>query len=216
MFRITDTVKHLIIINTLMFFGTMVILGERAPYPREFWDWGRLTLALFFPTSEYFSPVQIVTHMFMHGDLFHLFFNMFAIYMFGSAMESLWGPKKFLIYYLFTGFGAMLLYLLVQYLGVVMTGTELLSIENTPMLGASGAVFGLLAAYGMKFPDNVIQLIFPPIALKAKYFVMIYGAIELYLGISGANTGIAHFAHLGGALFGVLLIIYWKKTGNSL
>lgn len=216
MFRITDTVKHLIIINALMFFATNMLMGEGLSHPGSFWEMGRYGLALFFPTSDFFYPIQLVTHMFMHGDLFHLFFNMFAIYMFGSAMESLWGPKKFLLYYFFTGFGAMLLYLLVQYVGVVMTGAELSSIENTPMLGASGAVFGLLAAYGMKFPDNVIQLIFPPIALKAKYFVMIYGAIELFLGVSGANTGIAHFAHLGGALFGVLLIIYWKKTGNSL
>lgn len=216
MFRITETVKHLIIINALMYFVTNMLMGEGIARPESFWEMGRYGLALFFPTSDFFYPIQVVSHMFMHGDLFHLFFNMFAVYMFGSAMESLWGAKKFLIYYLFTGFGAMLLYLLVQYLGVVISGADISMIENTPMLGASGAVFGLLAAYGMKFPNNVIQLIFPPIPLKAKYFVLIYGALELFLGISGANTGIAHFAHLGGALFGVLLILYWRKTGNSL
>lgn len=216
MLRITETVKHLIIINVLMFFGTKILLGEGMSNPEGFWELGRYGLALFFPTSDHFYPVQIITHMFMHGDQFHLLFNMFAVYMFGSALESYWGAKRFLTYYLFTGFGAMLLYLLVQYLSSVINGVPLMYIENTPMLGASGAVFGLLAGYGMKFPNNVLQLIFPPIALKAKYFVLIYGALELYLGFSGANTGIAHFAHIGGALFGVLLIFYWRKTGNSL
>lgn len=206
MIKITDTVKHLLIINVLMYFGTTLL---ESPL-----DWDRGTLALFFPFTEHFQPLQIVTHMFMHGDLNHLFFNMFAIYIFGSAMETYWGAKKFLFYYLFSGFGAMLLYLFTLYFEAIyiVGNPDLLSVS--PAWGASGAVFGLLVAYGMTFPNNVLQLIFPPVALKAKYFVIIYAVIELYLGVSGHNTGIAHFAHLGGALFGFLLVMYWRKYEN--
>ena len=212
--KITDTVKHLLIINVLVYFATLLLMGEGERSAETFWELGRYGFALFFPTSDHFYPIQLVTHMFMHADEMHLLFNMFAVYMFGTALETYWGAKKFLIYYLVTGFGAMLLYLLVQYLGVMNDPVGLAAIEKIPMLGASGAVFGLLAGFGMLFPNNVIQLLFPPIALKAKYFVLIYAAIELYLGVSGMNTGIAHFAHLGGALFGVLIILYWRKTDN--
>ena len=198
--RITDVVKNLLIINVIVFFGTKIMLGAE-----------RGMFALYYPSlEEYFRPYQVITHMFMHGNEQHLFFNMFALYMFGSALEAYMGAKKFLFYYLFTGFGAMALHLFVNYL-------EIQYMNGSPgsVWGASGSVFGLLAGYGMLFPNQRIMLLIPPIPMKAKYFVSIYAAIELFLGVSSFNTGIAHFAHLGGALFGVLLILYWRKTGNS-
>ena len=215
MYRITEVVKHLLILNVLVYFGTLFLLGD--PYVSDTNEiaWGRMQLAMFYPTSDYFQPFQIVTHMFMHGNTMHLFFNMFGLFMFGPPLESMWGPKRFLFYYLITGFGALLLNLLVifvqhHYLG----GVEEISFYH--MVGASGAIFGLLAGYGLSFPENRIMLLFPPIPMKAKYFVLIYAGIELFLGVGGVNTGIAHFAHLGGALFGLLLILYWRKYGSSL
>lgn len=222
--RMTDVVKNLIIINVLMYFGTLIILKE--PSYEEIVSsmmeessnlraWGRFQLAIFFPTSDFFRPYQIVTHMFMHSDIRHLFFNMFGLYMFGSALEALWGSRRFLFYYLFCGLGASVLQMLVMYLQIQngLVGTET---ENIPMLGASGAIFGLLAGYGLKFPNNLLQFIFPPITMRAKYFVLLYAGVELFFGVSGFNTGIAHFAHLGGALFGLLIILYWQKFGSRL
>ncbi len=194
MIRISDSVKHLLIINVLFF----VVAHFLMPGLRHY-------LALHYPFTEYFQPYQLVTHMFMHADFTHLFFNMFALYMFGSALESYFGPKRFLFFYFFTGFGAVILYTFVQYL----TGT------SYSVVGASGAVFGLLAGFGTLFPNTRIMLLFPPIPLKAKYFVLIYAAIELFLGVSGRSTGVAHFAHLGGALFGYLLIVYWRRRGMN-
>ena len=204
--RVTDVVRHLLIINVLMFIGTM-FLG----------DWERLRwLAMFFPTSDFFMPHQIVTHMFMHANITHIFFNMFGLYMFGPPLESLWGPKKFLFYYLITGFGALALHLFVSYLEINgYIGGAGASLVNVPMLGASGAIFGLLAGFAMKFPNVQIMLLFPPIPMRAKYFVLLYAVAELWLGLSGRSTGIAHFAHLGGALFGVLIILYWQKFGTN-
>jgi membrane associated rhomboid family serine protease len=223
MLRITDVVKHLLIINILMFFGTM-FLGEPSNVLLE--DlvllrqtdlslWGRLRLAMFYPASPFFEPYQIITHMFMHGGGTHLFFNMFALFMFGPPIEATWGPRRFLFYYLLTGFGALALHIVVQYIELQYLGAPQYT-KHIPMLGASGAVFGLLLAYGMLFPNSIIQLIFPPIPMKAKYFVLIFAGIELFLGVGGFNTGIAHFAHLGGALFGFLLILYWRKFGTRL
>jgi len=198
-----------------MYFGT-TLLGDPAinPSTGEVVDWGRYFLALFYPTSEYFRPFQLVTHMFMHANISHLFFNMFGLFMFGPPLESLWGPRRFLFYYLFTGFGAMVLHLGVKYIELNMGMMPEWAI-NTPMLGASGAVFGLLAGYGMKFPNTMIMLIFPPIPMRAKYFVMLYAGVELFLGLSPFQTGVAHFAHLGGALFGFLLILYWRKFPST-
>lgn len=227
--RVTEVVKYLLIINIVMYFGTEMI-GDSTRI-----------LAMFYPLSDNFQPFQIVTHMFMHGSPSHLFFNMFALFMFGSALESFWGPKRFLFFYLATGLGAAALYSLTQYFefqylassldpevierlksGARTPGNyagktwyTLYGIWHGSVLGASGAVFGLLAGYGTLFPNNVIQLLIPPIPMKAKYFVLIYAAIELFLGMSSFNTGIAHFAHLGGALFGFLLIIYWRKKGSN-
>lgn len=215
--RITDTVKHLLIINVLVYIGSMLIgnpesdtmlslINERS---NLFADWGRYRLAMFFPTSEYFKPFQIVTHMFMHGNVGHLFFNMFGLFMFGPPLESVWGAKRFLGFYLITGFGALGLHLLATLFEIqVMDGSPYLI--NVPMLGASGAIFGLLAGFGMIFPNATIMLLFPPIPMKAKYFVLIYAVIELFLGVSNLNAGVAHFAHVGGAIFGVLLVLYWR------
>jgi membrane associated rhomboid family serine protease len=205
MYRITEVVKNLLIINILMFIGTNIVMGD-----------SRVILAVFYPPSDFFQPYQLVTHMFMHANLTHLLFNMFALFIFGPPLEAMMGPKRFLFYYLFTGFGALFLYFLVKYLEISMgsySAPELEKLYNTPMLGASGAVFGLLAGYALYFPNNILQLIFPPIALRAKYFVLIYAVAELFLGLGRFNTGIAHFAHLGGALFGLLLVLYWRRYG---
>lgn len=230
MFRISDVVKHLLIINILMYFGTLALLGDpnigsgalmNEPEGYRVTDWARYMFAMFYPTSEYFQPYQIITHMFMHGDVMHLFFNMFALFMFGPPLEITWGPKRFLFFYLATGLGAMLLYLFVKYLELTYFGDSIsANAINIPMLGASGAVFGILAGYGLMFPNSVIQLIFPPIPLKAKYFVAIYAGVELFSGLSSfarvTNGGVAHFAHVGGALFGLLIILYWRKYGSRL
>ena len=209
MFRITEVVKNLLIINILMFFATRMLMGDYPMYVTDFSSLGRLKLAMFYPTSEYFRPYQIITHMFMHADFSHLFFNMFALFMFGPPLESLWGPKRFLYYYLACGFGALGLHMIVKFIEMNYLGGP--SFINIPMLGASGAVFGILAGFGIKFPDTRIMLLFPPIPMKARVFVLIYAGLELFLGLGPFNTGIAHFAHLGGALFGFLLIQYWDK-----
>ncbi len=223
MFRVTDVVKHLLIINILMFFGTFIawdplesvmeslILQQSS----DFWEWQRYTLALFFPTSDYFRPFQIITHMFMHADPRHLFFNMFMLFMFGPALESFWGPRRFLFYYLVSGFGAFILQLLVTYVEL-QNGLVPGYVANIPLLGASGAIFGILVGYGVLFPNNVLQLIIPPIPIKAKYLVIILAVAELFMGLSPFNTGVAHFAHLGGGLAGFLLILYWRKFGSRL
>lgn len=223
MFRVTEVVKHLLILNILMYLGTLLLgdpsngtsmdlINERMT---DFSQWGRYRLAMFFPTSEYFRPYQVVTHMFMHADVGHLFFNMFAVFMFGPPLEATWGPKRFLFYYLFAGFGSVLLHTLVRGIEIYWFGESIFA-ANVPSLGASGAVFGLLVGYGMLFPENRIMLLFPPIPLKAKYFVLIYAGVELFMGLGNLNTGVAHYAHLGGALFGFLLILYWRKFGSRL
>ena len=149
-----------------------------------------------------FAPWQLFTYGFLHGDLVHIAFNMFALWMFGRELELLMGPKRFLTYYLTCMVGAGLVQLLVaKFQGGLY-----------PTIGASGGVFGILLAFGLAFPNRMIVLIFPPIPMRAKYFVLIYGLLELYLGVSGNAPGVANFAHLGGMLFGFLLLTYWNKT----
>lgn len=148
-----------------------------------------------------FAPWQLVTYGFLHGGFAHVFFNMFALYMFGMPIESAWGTRRFLIYYFVCMIGAGLVQLTVA----AVTG------EVYPTIGASGAVFGLLLAYGMMYPNSTIMLLFPPIPMKAKYFVIGYGALTLFFGVTGTMSGIAHFAHLGGMLFGLGLILYWGR-----
>ncbi len=145
-------------------------------------------------------PWQLLTYGFLHEGFQHLFFNMLAVFMFGAALEHTWGEKRFLTYYLVCVAGAGVCQLLVSWL---------LS-SGTPVLGSSGGVFGLLMAYGMLFPDERILLVFPPIPMKARTFVILYGVIELLMGITGIQPNVAHFTHLGGMLFGWLLIRYWR------
>ncbi len=206
--------KSLIIINVLVFL--MYCLN------REFMI---INFAMFYPTSPYFKPWQIITHMFMHGGFWHIFFNMYTLFMFGSILERAWGSKKFLFYYFVTGLGAVALHTCVQWIevriymsqlanGIASAATAIHTLKMTPTVGASGAIYGLLLGFGMLYPDSMLTLIFPPISLKAKWFVVIFVVIELLTGITGLGGNIAHFAHLGGMLFGWLLIMYWKRNNK--
>lgn len=232
--NLPPVVKNLLIVNIILLLATYVLGGKFGLNLSQY-------MGLYFPASEFFRPHQIFTHMFMHGDFTHLFFNMFALFMFGRVLESVWGPKRFLSFYLITGIGAALLHLLVAYIeynvatsslspeqlayfkqlaaeGKYIPDTvseKITIIMNTPSVGASGAVFGILLGFGMLFPNTELMLIFPPIPIKAKYFVIGYGAIELYLAfLNRPDDNIAHFAHLGGMLFGYILIKYWQKNSN--
>ena len=255
--RISPVVKNLLILNALFFLATY-IFGSQYNF-----DLTRL-LALYYPGSQYFQPYQFVTYMFMHGGMAHIFFNMYALFIFGTAIENAWGGKRFLVYYFFTGIGAALLHVFVNY--IIFSGMEAKIIAfqnmpspelfkqfvdaykenfnqsvydfinrwsvspdnpgyiaealrtmnsiynshiNIPTVGASGAVFGILLAFGMMYPNAQLMLLFPPIPIKAKWLVIGYGAIELFLGFSQPGSNIAHFAHLGGMLFGFILIRYW-------
>ncbi len=146
------------------------------------------------PFGDGFLPWQLVTYMFLHADFYHIFFNLFALWIFGQALEQLWGTKRFLIYYFLTGIGA----------GIIQ-----LFVSSGYTIGASGAVFGILLGFGMMYPNRRIMLLFPPIPIKAKYFVGFYGALELFNGLTRVDSGIAHFAHLGGLLVGFILIKLW-------
>ena len=202
--RITDVVKNLLIINILLFLAVQILQNL------DLFEW----LILYNPFSKPFKPFQIVTHMFMHANISHLFFNMFALYMFGSALERAWGAKRFLFFYLFTGLGAMIFHFLIWYLEIYIEyGSIPENVLHAPVavLGASGAVFGILAGFGMMFPNAQLMLLIPPIPMKAKYFVLLYAAAELFMGVTNTMSGVAHFAHLGGALFGFLLILYWRN-----
>ena len=245
--NISPVVKNLLLINVLFFVAQLT-----------FKETIENNLTLFPFGSEGFKPWQLATHFFMHSrqSIGHIFFNMFAVVIFGTQLERVWGPKKFLGYYLICAFGAALLHMLVNYLRlksfeshlleisliepteiqyyldiVKNQGLELIksnrnytafplmelnSLVNAPMLGASGAVFGLLAAFGYLFPNTELMLLFPPIPIKAKYFVIGYAALELYLGISNNPLdNVAHFAHLGGAFVGIIIVLYWGKNRNS-
>jgi membrane associated rhomboid family serine protease len=194
MFRITEVVKNLIIINVIVFFAVKYLI----PIP----GFDRF-FSLITPGLEYeiggiiykFEPVQLVTHMFMHGDERHLIFNMLGLFFLGPMVESGLGPKRFLILYLSCGFFASF---------------AQLSITQGAVLGASGATYGVLAAFATMFPNMQLMLLFPPIPIKAKYMALGLIVIGLYSGMSGAQAGIAHFAHIGGALLGFILIKYWK------
>ena len=156
-------------------------------------------LALWPPGSGHFQPWQLLTYAFLHGSFNHLFFNMFAVWMFGTALEQAWGSQRFVIYYAVCVLGAAVAQIVVQQV----------SGDIYPTIGASGGVFGLLLAYGVMWPNNRMFLIFFPLPVKAKWFVMLYGGAELLFGLTGAMPGIAHFAHLGGMVFGVILLFIW-------
>lgn len=261
---IPPVVKNLILLNIIL------LLADFALSKGNFGINLTRILGLHYFESEYFRPYQFVTHMFMHGGLAHLFFNMFALWMFGRVLESVWGPKRFLVYYFVTGLGAAVLHTFVNWIELsslakdvsafaVSPSPELFAgfvrdhinsptpqlynfinswtfnpnnsnyireaIEFTrqvlkmnidiPTVGASGAVFGILLAFGMLFPNTKLMLLFPPIPMKAKYFVILYGGLEIYLAFSQPGSNIAHFAHIGGMLFGFILIKYWKKGRSN-
>jgi membrane associated rhomboid family serine protease len=258
MSSIPPVVKNLIIINVLLLVATYMLQNAGIDLVEH--------LGMHYPASEKFRLHQIITHMFMHGGITHLFFNMFALFMFGRVLESVWGSKRFLVYYFVTGLGAIVLHNFVNYLEFSSIENTIKAYQNTPSpeileqfvkrnlpqasvqvrdfiltwyndpsnssyaaeglslmerikqlkmdiptVGASGAVFGVLLAFGMLFPNTQLMLLFPPIPIRAKYFVIGYGLIELYLGFSKPGSNIAHFAHLGGMLFGYILIKYWNK-----
>ncbi len=217
--QILPVTKNLLIINVLMFLFTFPLFGEVSAFQGLF-GVPRNILAAFFPIGNpLFEPYQVVTSMFMHGSLMHLAFNMYALWMFGSIIEGALGHKRYLLYYLLCGFGATILHWLATY---IMAGPATVAVGDgtyipedyiIPVLGASGAIYGLLAAFAYIAPNAVLQLLIPPIPLKAKYFVLVLVGIDLFAGISKFNTGIAHFAHLGGALLGFILLTVWSKGG---
>ena len=208
---IPTATKNIIIINVLVMI--MTSLNGDLMYQK---------FALFYPTSPFFRWWQPVTHMFMHGGFWHLFFNMYTLYFFGRVLEERWGAKKFLIFYFVTGLGAALIHTGVEWIqmhhwmnqvaeGSMAAQANIHALKMTPTVGASGAIYGVLMGFAMLYPDAILTLIFPPVSMKAKWFVLIFGGIELITGITGVGGGIAHFAHLGGLIFGYLLIMYWKK-----
>jgi membrane associated rhomboid family serine protease len=238
-FRSTPpVVKNLIILNVLLYLAT-IVLG------RSFGINLTQKLAIFYPESELFKPFQFISHMFMHGGTWHLFFNMFALWMFGRMLETVWGSKRFFIYYFFTGLGAAALHTFVQWIEASSLKSQLTPeqiqtvyqqghaafiqgknfvdpimgklnmILNVPTIGASGAVFGVLLGFGMLFPNTQLMLLFPPIPIRAKYFVIIYGILELVLAFTQPGSNIAHFAHLGGMIFGFILIKFWQKDRKN-
>jgi len=241
MMNITPVVKQLLIINIIFFIGSQLV-----PVAESYF-------ALYYFENPMFKFWQPLSHMFMHGGLMHIFFNMFALYSFGSALEHFWGGNKFLFFYISCGLGAALLHSFINYLEfrnelsylldsgfkkddvlsllnqnmfdrrwldiIGQDGVDVLSISyHTPAVGASGAVYGLLVAFAFMFPNAELALMFIPIPIKAKYFVPGILAIDLFLGFKGSSifgagsTGIAHFAHIGGALTGFIMMWYWKKN----
>jgi membrane associated rhomboid family serine protease len=244
--QITDAVKHLLIINVIMYIGMMVIGSQGQPFMSWF--------ALYFPENELFQPWQFLTHMFMHSNesFAHILFNMFALWMFGTAVEQVFGWKKFIIFYLLAGFGAATIQIAFSYyqynsgllallesgitesdiIGLLSNGQYnpnwslvLGDIESTkafagsyisPMVGASGAIMGVLVAFGMLFPESKLMLIFLPIPIKAKYFIPAIIALDLFSGLTGqaifSPSNTAFMAHVGGALTGFLLMYFWKKN----
>ena len=177
------------------------------------------TFGLFYPSSHYFHWWQIVTHMFMHGGFWHIFFNMYTLFIFGVVVERIIGSKKFMVFYFVCGFGAAALHMGVQYLQMQSflaseSQTALQSIvalKSTPTVGASGAIYGVLMGYAMLFPQSKMTLLFPPVTLSAKWMVVIFAVIELFTGVVGFTDGVAHFAHLGGMLIGWLMIKWWRR-----
>jgi len=221
--RFPPVVKNLIIINVLVFIA-QITFEKSKPFFIE------NLFALHDVRSVFFKPHQLITHMFMHGSFEHILFNMFALWMFGSLLENYWGPKRFLQFYIICGLGAALLHLGVLYVELSPYWEQLKAfppesqdyITHNPMeamngatLGASGAIFGCLAAFGYLFPNSLIYVYFM-IPMKAKWFVLLYGGLELWLGIrNSAGDNVAHFAHLGGAITGFILVFIWNKTNRK-
>jgi len=237
--RITDAVKHLVILNVVFFIASSM-LGLNLS------NW----LALYFPKNDHFGFWQFVSHMFMHGGFTHILFNMYALWAFGSPLEQMWGRNKFIFFYFSAGLGAGLIYTAANYfqfnniynelinLGIqnseiqnlLETGRyntdilqhisetrliDLYQIYNTPAVGASGAIYGVLVAFGMSFPNAKLALIFLPVPIAAKYFIPVLIGLDLFSGLTGFSLfggGIAHFAHVGGAIIGFIMMKYWEKN----
>ena len=228
---IPPVVKNLIAINIMLWLASVVAPGllHRFGVNTELSD----ILGMHYWASSKFNAAQLITYMFMHAGFEHILFNMFALYMFGGILERLWGPKRFLFYYLVTGIGAAIVqqvFWTVEFHSALTAinhaiSTDLVNAQSlieqkrqfldSPYfitIGASGAVFGLLLAFGWIFPNQELYVMFIPIPIKAKYFVFFYGIVELFMGVAQfSGDSIAHFAHLGGMLFGAILIIIWKK-----
>lgn len=188
--NLPSAVKHIMIISLCM----MIMTYLNEPLMARLFALNPITFIK--------RPWQLVTYMFMHGNFAHLFFNMYTLYVFGTVLERVWGTRKFLLYYFVTGIGAALVHIGVQWL----TGDFALTV------GASGAIYGILMGYAMLYPDSTLMLLLPPVSVKAKWLVLIFAGVELLLGVTGTQAGVAHFAHLGGLVFGLFLILYWKKT----
>lgn len=236
MMRMTDTIKHLIIINVILFLGPQLFKI----------DLGNL-LALYFPENESFGFWQYVTHMFMHGSVPHILFNMYGLWAFGAPLEQMWGKKKFIFFYFSAGIGAGLIYTLVNYyqfdqiydqligLGVSPGDIQRIldvgsysqgiidmpldemkkfyDLYNTPAVGASGAIYGVLVAFGIHFKDAKLALIFFPVPIAAKYFIPAIILIDVFFGVTKYSIGnVAHFAHIGGAIIGFIIAFYWKRN----
>jgi len=232
--RITEAVKHLIIINVIFFGATYLMPNLQSLF------------ALYFPENPQFGFWQYATHMFMHGGFYHILFNMYGLWAFGTPLEQMWGRNKFLFFYFSAGLGAGVIYTLVNYyqfnsvydqvlnLGysvgdlqnilntpglfnriTVPLIQELYDTYNTPAVGASGAIYGILVAFGLSFPNSKLALIFLPVPIAAKYFIPALIALDLFSGVTGFSLfggGIAHFAHVGGALIGFIIAWYWKQN----
>ena len=193
-FKTPPVVQNLIIVNCLIYLAMALIPAVNHLFSEY--------LQLFWVGAPYFHSYQFVTYMFLHGGFAHLFSNMFALWMFGRTLEYELGSKRFLIYYMICGIGAALFQMATAYL----TGDIYFRV-----VGASGAVMGVLLAFGVMHPNNMIYVMPLPFPIKAKWFVIGYAVLEIALGWSGANTGIAHFAHVGGMLWGLILLLLWRK-----
>jgi rhomboid-like protein len=222
--NITPVVKNLLIINILFFIGTYT-LGSVIPDVLKY-------LPVYYFNSPNFRLWEVITYMFMHGGFAHIFFNMFALFSFGPIVEYSMGPKKFLSFYFICGIGAIVLQMLVQafevhaitggitiqhpgldssYMAFGAKAQSLYDLYNTPVVGASGAIFGLLIAFGMLFPNMELMILFIPVPIKAKYIIPVYVVLELFLGvIQFSGDSVAHFAHLGGAILGYIMVKYWR------
>ena len=244
--NIPPVVKNILAINVVLFLASVLLpaVFERRGINLDLND----IMGMHYFAASKFNPAQMITYMFMHASFSHLFFNMFAVFMFGGILERLWGPRKFLFFYLISGLGAAIvqqvfwyfeLHTIVSALNTAissgtfeglrpyfsgdisaMTISEVLNQKkeflNMPVtIGASGSVFGLLLAFGWLFPEERLFLMFIPVPIKARWFVLGYAVVELFLGVAQfSGDSIAHFAHLGGMLFGALLILYWKRKGK--
>lgn len=217
--NVPTVTKNLLIINVIVFLATLLserVLGS---------DIMTRSFALFYPESRFFRIWQPLTYMFMHGGFWHILFNMYTLVMFGCVVERMIGGKKFLLFYLICGLGAAAIQIGTQAaqaasfangveLGNAVAVQNLAILKMTPTVGASGAIYGILIAFAMLFPESKMTLIFPPVTLSAKWMVIVFAVLELTFGATGSVANVAHFAHLGGMLFGWLLIKFWKSRGT--